>query len=71
MNPDMTRWLANAPRQTEPSAIRRYIDKLPGIAAKQPGIADEVLGLRTALLNSLGAGRASEDETKQAPDREQ
>lgn len=71
MNPDLTRWLANAPRQTEPGAIRRYIDKLPGIAAKQPGIADEVLGLRTALLNSLSGSKASENDAAQAPDREQ
>lgn len=67
MNPDMTRWLANAPRQTSDGAIRRYLDKLPGIAAREPGISSEVLGLRDGLLRLMGGGsRASEENTDEA-----
>lgn len=54
MSPDLSRWLANAPRATTPSAIRSHIDRLNVIARarqNQP-IAQEILGLRQALLNA-------------------
>lgn len=56
MNPDMSRWLSTSPRMLTPQAIQRHIDKLPSIAARQPEIANDIIGLRDGLVSLLGAG---------------
>lgn len=55
MSPDLSRWLAAAPRATTPTAIRSHIDRLQVIARTQrnPAIAQEILGLRQGLLNAV------------------
>lgn len=58
MSPDMSRWLAAAPRMATPGAIRTHIDRLQNIAAKESGIAAEVTGLRQALLNAVNDNAA-------------
>lgn len=62
MSPNMTRWLATAPRQTTPSAIAAHIARLPQIAARDPAIASEVTALQRALLganDNMPVGRAA------------
>ncbi len=71
MNPDLTRWLATAPLQTSEGAIRRHLDRLTRLAAREPDIASEALGLRDGLVRAMSGGRASEDDAEKAPDREQ
>lgn len=53
MSPDMSRWLAAAPRMTTPRAIRRHIGRLSAVAARDPAIAQEATGLRQALLRAV------------------
>lgn len=53
MSPDLSRWLAGAARVSTPSAIRRHIDRLTLVARSNPAIAQEVTGLRQALLNAV------------------
>lgn len=52
MNPDMSRWLAVAPRMTTAGAIRSHIGRLAGIAARNPGLEQEILPFRDSLLNA-------------------
>lgn len=54
MNPDVSRWLATAPRQTSPAAIQTHVGRLTAIAARNPVIAHEVLDLQKSLSQSLG-----------------
>lgn len=68
MSPDMSRWLAVAPSQTTAAAIRTHVARLSAIASRDPAIAQEVLGLRNALMNAvndnapqMGAAAASPD----------
>lgn len=49
MSPNMSRWLASAPRQATPSAIAAHIARLSQVAARDPAIASETLGLQKAL----------------------
>lgn len=60
MNPDLSRWLASAPRQTSPLAIQRHIEKLPGIAGRNPGIANDVIGLRDGLTGMMRSSASGE-----------
>lgn len=66
MNPDMSRWLMTSARLTTAQGIRSHIGRLTAIAARDPAIAQEVLGLRQATLramndnNQLGAAAASD-----------
>lgn len=53
MSPDLSRWLAAAPRATTPSAIRRHIDRLQLVARANPAISQEVTGLRQALMQAV------------------
>ncbi len=55
MNPDISRWLAAAPRASTPSAIRAHIERLQPIARLQrnQAVAQEIIGLRQALLNAV------------------
>lgn len=52
MNPDMSRWLAVAPRMSTAGAIRSHIGRLAGIAARNPGLEQEILPFRDSLLNA-------------------
>lgn len=54
MNPDVSKWLSVAPRQTNPAAIASHVEKLTTIAARNPVIAHEVLDLQKSLMQSLG-----------------
>lgn len=68
MSPNMTRWLAGAPRQTTPQAIRRYItDGLSTVARRDPAIAQDALGLQRQLLQAFDAtpSRAAAEDEKQ------
>jgi hypothetical protein len=53
MSPDMSRWLAVAPSQATAAAVRAHIARLSTIATRDPAIAQEVTGLRQALLNAV------------------
>jgi hypothetical protein len=55
MSNDMSRWLAAAGRETTPAGIRSHIDRLQVIARTQrnPVIAQEMLGLRQALMQAV------------------
>lgn len=53
MNPNLSRWLAGAARANNPSAIRQYIDRLPGIASRDPAIAQDVTALYRALSEAV------------------
>lgn len=64
MNPNLSRWLAAAPRATTSQAVRSHIDRLTVIARANPVIAQEITGLRQALMNAINdnvpqAGRAA------------
>ncbi len=48
-SPKFARWLAGAPKDASPSAIRAYAKKLPGIATGNPMIRDDVMRLFGAL----------------------
>ena len=67
MNPDMTKWLAAAPRASTTGAINRHIARLETVARKNPTIAQDVGHLKDALLQSInGADRAVAQENTQA-----
>ena len=53
MSPDMSRWLGSAVTATTPSAIRTQIGRLSAVAARDPAIAQEALGLQRALLQAV------------------
>jgi hypothetical protein len=61
-SPRLTRWLARRPRNAQEA--REHVARLSGIAAREPAIATEVLGLQRALVaandNAAGvAGRSA------------
>jgi hypothetical protein len=67
MSPDMSRWIAAGARMSNPSSIRAHIGRLSSIAARDPAIAQEVTGLRQALLraandNTMAQAAASPNE---------
>jgi hypothetical protein len=69
-SPPAARWLAQTARAQTASAIRAQIGRLTGLAARNPAIAQELLGLRQALTagandNSLMAGSVA----AQSPDQ--
>lgn len=74
MNPDVSRWLSVAPRQTDEKSILQHIAKLPGIAARNPAIEREVLNLQQSLLSSLSGtplprvGALAAESPEQRPD---
>lgn len=55
MNPDVSRWLLNAAQAQTPGAIRSQINRLQVVARSEtnPAVAQEILGLRQALLNAV------------------
>lgn len=53
MSPDMSRWLAGAARARTPAAIRQHIERLAVIERSNPAIAQEITGLRQALLSAV------------------
>lgn len=73
MNPDVSRWLATAPRQTTPEAIQSHVGRLTAIAARNPVIAHEVLDLQKSLSQSLGfplplSGKVAAQSGDEGPD---
>lgn len=76
MSPDLSRWLATAPRAATPSAIRRHIDRLQLVARANPAISQEVTGLRQALMqavndNAPNAGRLAASPSEGPDDANQ
>jgi hypothetical protein len=69
MSPDMSRWLANAPRQTTPQAIQRHITQgLALVARRDPAIAQDALGLQRYLQEAIASSprrAAAADEEQQ------
>lgn len=55
MSPDMSRWLLAAAQARTPGAIQTQIGRLQVVARAQrnPAVAQEILGLRQALLNAV------------------
>lgn len=72
MSPDMSRWLAAAPRSATSQAIADHISRLTTVAARDPAISSEVLGLQKALrgmndnmpINRAAAGQRDEEQSK-------
>jgi hypothetical protein len=56
MNPDMSRWLAAAPRAASGGAISRHIGRLDEIAKKNPAIAQNVIQLKDAIVQTVRGG---------------
>jgi hypothetical protein len=69
MSPDLSRWLAAAPRITTEQGIRRHIDGLQRIAAADSAIASEVTGLRSALLNAVNDNPVTQPIAASQPDQ--
>lgn len=69
MSPDMSRWLAQAPRQTTPRAIASHVAKLSSaVARRDPAIAQDALGLQRYLQQAISqtpSRAAAADEEKQ------
>lgn len=68
MSPDMSRWLAAGAQKATPGAIRAHIDRLTDIAARDPAIAQEVLGLRQSLLGAVNDNAAQTGAAAASPD---
>lgn len=52
MNPDVSRWIGRVATVRTPSAAQTAIRALGPIAARNPAISQEVLGLQRALMNA-------------------
>jgi hypothetical protein len=52
-SPAFARWLSGAARAGSPSAARTQIGRLSGIAARNPAISQEILGLRQTMLRAV------------------
>lgn len=66
MNPDVSRWVLAGARANTPRAIGQHIEELGTIAARNPQIANDVLGLQAQLQQALGASpvrQAAADES--------
>lgn len=66
-SPRFARWLARAPKQ--PSAVVPHVNRLSVIAASEPAIAQDVLGLQARLSDAFGAARVAADEPNDHLDR--
>jgi len=53
MSPNMSRWLAQAARQTTPRGIERQIERLRLVATRDPAIAQDALGLQQYLQRAI------------------
>jgi hypothetical protein len=59
MSPDMTRWLAAAPTVSTSAAVRSHIARLTTVAARDPAVAQDALGLQRALLSAMNDNAAN------------
>lgn len=50
-NPDLVRALARAPKTTSPTAVKLFNTKLSAVAARNPGIANDIAGVQSKLLS--------------------
>lgn len=68
MSPDVSRWLAAAAQQNTPRAIGTHIERLGTLAARNPVIANDVLGLqsqlRQAFAQNLPVNRVAAEESE-------
>lgn len=68
LSPQITRWIATAPRTTSPAAINRHLAKFGDIAKAEPALAGDVEVLRKAIMGAandnaaLGLPLAAEDQ---------
>lgn len=53
MSPEITKWLASAPRSSEPAAINAHIRKLGSIAARHPQLASEISAIEQTLVSAI------------------
>jgi hypothetical protein len=67
MSPNVSRWVARMPRQTTPEAISRHIERLGTIAARDPAIAQDALGLQRYLQQAISSAptRAAAEEERE------
>lgn len=58
MSTDLTKWAVNASNATNPAAIQVQINRLTTLAARNPAISNEVLGLQQRLADAFAASPA-------------
>jgi hypothetical protein len=75
-SPRLLRWLTRVPKQADFNGQLSYLSKLQTIAAREPGIAGQVLGLRQYLRDAISQspGRAAaaddvDDRRKKPPEQ--
>lgn len=52
MSPEITKWLATAPRTTSTTAINSHYGRLSAIAAKNPALQTDIAALQQTLMNA-------------------
>lgn len=65
LNPDVSKWLRNAPDTTDPGAINGHFSRLRSIAQRTPGMLADVDALERALIGAVNdntAGRLAAEE---------
>lgn len=58
-SPRLARWLASAPKSSNPQAHQQHLKQLAGIAARNPSIAEDVKVLQQQLMNVANDNVAS------------
>lgn len=53
MSPEITRWLASAPRTTNPAVIDGHVRRLAGIAASNPALAQEITVIQQRMVEAV------------------
>lgn len=52
MSAEVSNWLATAPRSRWPQAINTHFARLGAIAARQPGLAEEIRQIEQAVMRA-------------------